>query len=415
VSLRSCSDSTLPSRTRKLVRCERSMTLRVLVHLNEIEERKLHFKLGYRSMLHFCVEALGYARSSAGRRITAARCMKRFPEVLAMLDAGEANVVTIACVAGILTPDNKEEILGRIQGRTQEEVEAIVASYRPCEAWRDRVREVYVPVAAATQLPAALPSLAPAAVTALPVATTQAVATEPAQAPAGAQSHCETECKDSRAEATGEPARTEFERRVVLEFAVSKAFMGKLGRLRSLMWHRLPANATMEQVFELMLDQVLEQKDPAARRARREEREKRARANASPTHRARRQKRDKEGACSSPPRGQSHCETEYEDSPSRPSGNPRHIPARVRDEVFVRDKGRCAFVGRTGRKCGSTSGLQVDHIVPLARGGTAALGNLRLLCAWHNRLEAERLLGGCAPAMRGANIAGQRGRALMQE
>lgn len=43
--------------------------------------------------------------------------------------------------------------------------------------------------------------------------------------------------------------------------------------------------------------------------------------------------------------------------------------------------------------CGSTEGLQVDHIVPVARGGRGTIGNLRLLCAYHNRLEAERLLG----------------------
>jgi hypothetical protein len=30
----------------------------------------------------------------------------------------------------------------------------------------------------------------------------------------------------------------------------------------------------------------------------------------------------------------------------------------------------------------------------VARGGTSALSNLRLLCAAHNKLEAERVLGG---------------------
>jgi hypothetical protein len=365
VSLRSFSDNALLFRTRKLVRCERSMTLRVLVHLNEIEERKLHFKLGYRSMLHFCVETLGYARSSAGRRITAARCVKRFPEVLAMLDAGEANVVTIACVAGILTPDNRHAVLEQVRGKTQEEVEAIVASYRPCEAPRDRVREVLVPRPVVTAV--------------LPAMATQ---TEPAtSAPARAreQSHCETEYEDSPGESTDKTAQPAFERRAVLEFSVSKAFMGKLGRLRSLMWHRLPANASLEQVFELLLDRTLEREDPGARRERRQKRDDRRQTNSSPARR------------------QSHCETECKDSPSRKPRNPRHIPARVRDEVFVRDKGRCAFVGRTGRKCGSTSGLQVDHVIPVARGGTATPSNLRLLCAWHNRLEAERLLGKCIP------------------
>ena len=131
MSLRSLSNDRILSRTRRLVRHERLFTVRVLSHLNEIEERKLHLELGYRSMLHFCVEALGYARSSAGRRIAAARCVKRFPELAGMLESNEVNVVTVACVAGILAPENKDEVLGGIGGRTQEEVEALVAAIGP--------------------------------------------------------------------------------------------------------------------------------------------------------------------------------------------------------------------------------------------------------------------------------------------
>ena len=37
--------------------------------------------------------------------------------------------------------------------------------------------------------------------------------------------------------------------------------------------------------------------------------------------------------------------------------------------------------------------LQVDHIVPFARGGDNSPSNLRLLCGKHNRLEAERVYG----------------------
>jgi 5-methylcytosine-specific restriction endonuclease McrA len=63
----------------------------------------------------------------------------------------------------------------------------------------------------------------------------------------------------------------------------------------------------------------------------------------------------------------------------------------VRDEVFSRDHGRCTYVGPDGRRCDATRGLQVDHVVPVAQGGGGEIGNLRLLCAQHNRLLAERL------------------------
>ncbi len=77
----------------------------------------------------------------------------------------------------------------------------------------------------------------------------------------------------------------------------------------------------------------------------------------------------------------------------RQDPRPRYIPAKTRDAVFKRDNGKCTYVGKTGRRCGSTHNLQIDHIVPFARGGKNTLSNLRLLCGKHNRLEAKRILG----------------------
>ena len=71
----------------------------------------------------------------------------------------------------------------------------------------------------------------------------------------------------------------------------------------------------------------------------------------------------------------------------------RHIPQAIRDEVFVRDGGRCTFVGIDGRRCEETWNLEIDHIIPYAKGGDNSPENLRLLCAKHNRLEAEKEYG----------------------
>ncbi len=64
----------------------------------------------------------------------------------------------------------------------------------------------------------------------------------------------------------------------------------------------------------------------------------------------------------------------------------RAIPAAVKREVWRRDRGRCCYVDRaSGRRCGSQHLLQIDHVVPYARGGAAEPNNLRLLCAAHHR------------------------------
>ena len=75
------------------------------------------------------------------------------------------------------------------------------------------------------------------------------------------------------------------------------------------------------------------------------------------------------------------------------AGGRTAIPVRTRDAVFARDSARCTFVGSDGKRCDETIRLQVDHIKPVARGGTNDISNLRLLCAQHNRLQAERILG----------------------
>ena len=70
----------------------------------------------------------------------------------------------------------------------------------------------------------------------------------------------------------------------------------------------------------------------------------------------------------------------------------RHIPASVRREVWKRDDGRCAFVGREGR-CDERGFLEFHHRQPFAAGGETTVGNLELRCRVHNAYEAELFFG----------------------
>ena len=64
------------------------------------------------------------------------------------------------------------------------------------------------------------------------------------------------------------------------------------------------------------------------------------------------------------------------------------------DIVWRRDGGRCAYLGPDGHRCGETAWLELDHIIPWARGGRSdEPGNIRLLCRAHNQSEAARLFG----------------------
>jgi hypothetical protein len=66
-------------------------------------------------------------------------------------------------------------------------------------------------------------------------------------------------------------------------------------------------------------------------------------------------------------------------------GGRPHVPDVVRLELWLRDGWSC-------RNCDARCGdLQVDHIIPLSRGGSEDLDNFQWLCGWCNRAKADLL------------------------
>jgi len=76
----------------------------------------------------------------------------------------------------------------------------------------------------------------------------------------------------------------------------------------------------------------------------------------------------------------------------------RHIPAAVRREVWKRDGGQCAFIGKHGR-CSERGFLEFHHLEPYAVGGPAVVENVSLRCRAHNIHEAEQYFGDRLPVL----------------
>jgi hypothetical protein len=82
-----------------------------------------------------------------------------------------------------------------------------------------------------------------------------------------------------------------------------------------------------------------------------------------------------------------------EDTLARMSSRPRtktrrSLPASVRFEVLRRDDFTCKYCGRIA----PLVSLQVDHVVPLSRGGTDELRNLVAACSECNLGKSDKLL-----------------------
>jgi hypothetical protein len=72
----------------------------------------------------------------------------------------------------------------------------------------------------------------------------------------------------------------------------------------------------------------------------------------------------------------------------------RHIPAEVKRAVWLRDLGRCAFVGEEGRRCRERAFVEFHHVRPYAAGGEATVANVQLRCRGHNAYEAAVYFAG---------------------
>lgn len=60
----------------------------------------------------------------------------------------------------------------------------------------------------------------------------------------------------------------------------------------------------------------------------------------------------------------------------------RYIPAHLKREVFEKANYKCSW-----KDCDSVYGLEVDHILPVSKGGKTEAANLRLLCRHHNQFR----------------------------
>jgi HNH endonuclease len=63
----------------------------------------------------------------------------------------------------------------------------------------------------------------------------------------------------------------------------------------------------------------------------------------------------------------------------------RRISDHTRATVIVRDGGRC-------RKCRGSTNLEIDHVVPISKGGSSEENNLQTLCRRCNRRKWKKLI-----------------------
>ena len=321
-----------------------------LVELADFDERREWEEMGYASLFDFLHRELKLSKGASYYRQVGARLVRRHPEVLEALRDGRLCITSLAEVVKVLTPENCAAVLPKFFHCSSREARFVAAEVNPVQAAPRRevvtsTATIVPQLASAQRDDSGLP----------PTGLVQAL--EPT--PLSAQP---TAVAGIAKLSTIEPLSAEDRR---LHLTVTREFLAKLDRARDGMSNAYPT-ATGVFVLEAALDLLLEK-------------QAKARGGTEKQRRRRRRRSSRTSAATV--------------SEPAPPADPRYIPQAVKDAVWVRDGGCCAFPAADGEVCGSTRNLEWDHIRPIAHGGLSTVDNVRLLCHRHNQLWAQHCFG----------------------
>lgn len=129
--IRALSDGELLQGLSGALRLTRRAVAEVVVHLGEVEERRLHLLGGYASLFAYCVSRLGMSEDEAYRRIAVARLVRRFPRLLDELAEGRVSLSVAALLKAYLTEENHARLLAAVSGQTLQRARETLAAWFP--------------------------------------------------------------------------------------------------------------------------------------------------------------------------------------------------------------------------------------------------------------------------------------------
>jgi hypothetical protein len=334
--LKVLSDDRLLDSLAAVVARSRSATAHVVAHIAEVDARKLYRREACSSMFVYCVERLNLSEAATAKRIQVARAARRLPVMLEYLARGEIHLTGLNLLAPQLTAANVDTVLRRAVGKSKRQIETVVAELAPRPDVAPSIRK--------------LPATRPALVSIPATSPAAALMSRPASIPATARTFAPA--NEGRAlpdrNAIVQPLAPE---RFKVQFTADRTLHDKIERARDLMRHRNPSG-DLATVFDRAMSLLVETLEK------------------------------ERFAVTDKPR-------------TAKAANPRsrRVANAVKREVFRRDGARCTFVDATGHRCSETGMLELDHIVPFARGGASTVDNLSLRCRAHNQLHAEDCFG----------------------
>ena len=417
--LKRLSNEDLTLKLRTLVHEERKITLQILELICESERRRLFAESGYSSLFDWLTRELGYSEGAAQRRIESARLLRAVPSVAEKIESGSLSLTNLAKVGSTLRRVKSQkipsvacandgehgavvkkigtrpmteamELIGLVEGKSSRQAEALLAEKFPELPKPDFVRKIdHETVRAQVTLTkaqheklervreiashhgASLAELIEIAtdeflkrrdplvreVKARRTKTSRAIPETP---------HAKLESRDAKPESQAvklelQSAKSESRKSSTAGAGGNSQKEPSLSELppRASAWQGSPSKISSPNASPQRAQQRAQQRVPSQELAPRASSQKSARA-----------------------------------LPAKASLARKPLAPSVRSFIFRRAHGACEFRdATTGLRCAARLNLEIDHVTPLALGGSDAPENLRALCRSHNLFEAARWLG----------------------
>jgi hypothetical protein len=350
-SLARLSDTQLLTQIKSLVGRERDVTAEIVAHLAELETRDVYLREGYPSLFVYCRDVLGLSEWEAYNRIDVARAARRFPVILDLLAEGSVNLTTVKLLAPHLTSANHHDVLNAARGKKKGEIEELVANLAPRPDVQSSVRRLSRP-AHSRASEAAAHSVS---VDSLPIPEGGL-----AFDPVCGQDPPNTLPIPARIPAVVAPLSPD---RYKFQVTIGGETLEKIRLAKDMLGHAIPSGddaAILDRAFTALLAELAKKKFAQT-------------PNPSPS------------PCR-PRNGKVRSEPMREPAARTPS-------AAVKRVVWLRDLGRCAFIGSGGHRCDERRFVEFHHVDPYALGGEATIDGIQLRCRRHNDYEGRLYFG----------------------
>jgi hypothetical protein len=327
--IKDLSNQDLILRLGRLFEQERKLSHLILLYLREVKARRLYADYGFPSLFEMLVHDFRLSESAAYQRLKAVELLEDVPQVEQSLVNGELNLSTLAQAQRQIR--HQEKILERkLAPEVKLEIVESIMNKTQAEAEKELVR--LLPEAAA-----------------LPC----------------------TEVRRTGVDTT----------RLVLD--VPNQLMDGLKRLQEIWAHVNPSMDFLE-VIERSVGQSLKAEDPALKES------GRRKTNELPGSKNVEVVKTENRAKASEPLTHHFAESAKRCA----TGKRIYISVQIKQGLWQRAQSQCEFISPlTSKRCACRFGLEKEHVIPIAKGGTNDLANLQLLCKAHNLLRARRHFG----------------------